>query len=236
MQDLIQAAYWVILLITAGCIILVNGQKPGEQQKTTQMIIGFIGITMVGYCFRIEADTLQELVLAQKLIYLGGCNLYYFMLMFYLQHCHIELDFRIKAPLLLINCILTAVTFTLDKHQLLYHSYWVETVDGFYILQKEYGFFHILYIGEVILYCLAMIIIALWYLSKSQGSRRAQSFQLLMVALCPSIPYVMEKVFDLPYDIVPFGMIAGLMLMLYLMYVKNYMICIISPRNMSLPL
>lgn len=221
MREWIMAAYGVILLICIVCVILVNRQRPSREQQVMQMIISFISILMTGYFFRIEADTLSELVIAQKIIYLGGCSLYYFMLRFYLLFCRIKLDNRLNAFLILENVVMTVITFTFDRHQLFYRSFRMIKKQGFYILDKEYGPFHMVYIVGVLAYCMAMFAVSVWHTKVSRKNRNKQSWQLIIVALCPTVPYVIEKIYDLSFDIVPFGLAVGVGLMLYLMYFER---------------
>lgn len=221
MQLWITIAYGIILVACAVALMLVNRQKPGKEQQIMQMMICFTGITMMGYFFEIEASTLEGLVIAQKLIYVGFCQLYYFMLLFYLKYCHIRLNSKVKAGLIAINSMMTLITFTFDKHKLFYRSYRVVENSGYYVLDKEYGVFHSFYVAEVLLYSLAMILIAVWHINSNQKNRNVQSLHLISVALCPATLYMVEKIFDLSFDLVPFGIMLGLVLIMYLIYGEN---------------
>lgn len=116
------------------------------------------------------------------------------------------------------NFLMMVITFSFDRHHLLYKSYHIVRKDGFFILHKEYGPFHTIYMVEVLLYCLAMIVITLWHIQEKRRNRNWQSFELLLVALCPTSCYAAEKIFDLPYDVIPYGLAASMLMMLHLVY------------------
>ena len=218
MQTLIPILYGSFLVACCICMAMVFKQHPSKEQKVMQMVLCFICVTMVGYCIRINATDVEGLVISQKLIYLGGCHLYYFMLRFLASYCKMELPKNISHLLLVVNCFMTVVSFTMDQHTLLYKSYHAQEVDGFLSLNKEYGPLHTLYVVSVIVYCLYMIGIVLVYIYKNRAYKAWESLQLLMVVICPSATYALEKVLDPPFDIVPIGLMMGVLVLMYLMY------------------
>lgn len=59
MQSWMEIAFEIILLICVCGIFLINRQKPCKEQQIMQVIVAFMGITMLGYYFRITADTME---------------------------------------------------------------------------------------------------------------------------------------------------------------------------------
>ena len=221
MQEGISVAYGVILIISMINVFCLSRQKPGRAQQIMQWVVSFSAVMMIGYWIRIKADTIDELMVAQKLIYLSGCFLYYNMLLFLLEYCHLKLPVVAEYMLSIINCCMMAVTVTFDKHHLLYRNYWDEVQDGIYVLVKDYGPIHSLYIIFMLLYFLAMLVVAIWNIYKNKGIRRKQSFLLLMVVVVPTTAYLTEKILELSYDLIPFGVLASELLSLYLMYAEK---------------
>ncbi|MGN0505859.1 MAG: HD domain-containing phosphohydrolase [Lachnospiraceae bacterium] len=221
MQEILPIAYGVIMIISMGFLLLLAWQKPGREQQIMQWVATYIMIMMLGYWIRSEADTIGELITAQRLIYLAGCFLYYYMFLFFLKYCHVDIPVRCQHILGIMSCILMLLTVTFDRHNLLYRSYEAKMQDGVYYLDKEYGPLHTIYILTMGLYLLAMFVITVRYLGKSSGHRRMQGVLLLFVVLCPTVAYAAEKILDLPYDLIPFGVLLGELLMMYLMYIDK---------------
>ena len=221
MQTVIGVLYAVILIACCVCMAMVFRQHPSKEQKMMQMVLCFICVTMVGYVIRLNSTGVEGLIISQKLIYLGGCHLYYFMLRFLAHFCKMELPKRLSHILIVINCLMTVVSFTMDSHTLLYTSYEAKEVSGFLTLEKEYGPLHTIYVLSVILYCLYMIGIVLRYIYKNRAYKARTSLELLFVVLGPSLTYLLEKVLNLPFDIVPIGLMIGVLLLMHLMYVER---------------
>ena len=221
MQGGLAVVYGVILIISIVFLFLIVTQKPGREQQIMQLVATFIMMMLLGYWIRSEADFVDELIIAQRLVYFAGCFLYYYMFLFFLKYCYVDIPGFCKRILNLVNFAMMICTVTFDRHKLLYRSYEGKLQDGFYYLDKEYGPLHTAYILLTIGYLLAMIVVAVFYLGKSSGHRRIQGIFLFLVVLFPTVTYVAEKVLDLPYDLIPFGLLMGELLMMYLMYIDK---------------
>lgn len=221
MQGIFSIVYGGILIISIVFLFLIVTQKPGREQQIMQLVATFIMMMLLGYWIRSEADSVDELIIAQRLVYFAGCFLYYYMFLFFLKYCYVDIPGYCKHILNLVNFTMMICTVTFDRHKLLYRSYEGKLQDGFYYLDKEYGPLHTAYILLTIGYLLAMIAVAVFYLGKSNGHRRKQGILLFLVVLFPTVTYVAEKVLDLPYDLIPFGLLMGELLMMYLMYIDK---------------
>lgn len=213
--------YSLALLISVLCLYLILRQRPGEGQKTVQTLTSFICVLMTGYWLSISASTLEGMVIAQKVIYVGGCYVYYYMLLFYLEFCRIKIPKIVSEMLQAFSFFMMLIAFTFDHHKLLYKSYYLGEMRGVTILEKEYGIAHHAYIAMMACYCIAFLVLAVrFYRNNHRKKERMQSLILLLVALCPTASYILQKT-TTKVDLVPFGLCISLVLTIYLIYVER---------------
>ena len=191
MREFLFVGYSLSSLISIFCLYLILRQRPGEGQKSVQTLTSFICILMTGYWLSLSASSLEGMVIAQKVIYAGGCYVYFYMLLFYLNFCRIRIPRIVSELLQAFSFGMLLVAFTFDHHKLLYRSYSLGEVNGVPILEKEYGIAHHAYIAMMACYCVAFIVLAVhFYRNNKKGKRRTQSLILLLVALCPTASYI----------------------------------------------
>ncbi len=221
MKEFLFIGYSLSSLISILCLYLILRQRPGEGQKSVQTLTSFICILMTGYWLSINASTLEGMVIAQKVIYAGGCYVYFYMLLFYLNFCRIRIPRIVSELLQAFSFCMLIIAFTFDRHQLLYRSYSLGEANGVPVLEKEYGIAHHAYIAMMACYCVAFIVLAVrYYRTHLKGRRRTQSLILLFVALCPTASYILQKTAS-KVDLVPFGLCISLVLIIYLIYVER---------------
>ena len=73
MREFLVGGYSIAVLISILCLYLILRQRSGEGQKAVQTLTSFICILVTGYWLSITATTLDGMVIAQKVIYAGGC-------------------------------------------------------------------------------------------------------------------------------------------------------------------
>lgn len=221
MREFLLIGYSIASLVSMFCLYLILRQQPGEGQKSVQTLTSFICILMVGYWLSISAQTLEGMVIAQKVIYAGGCYVYFYMLLFYLNFCRIKIPQPVSELLQAFSFCMLLIAVTFDHHSLLYRSYSLAQEQGVLVLEKEYGIAHHAYIVMMACYCIAFIVLTVrFYRNNQKGRRRTQSLLLLLVALCPTGSYILQKTFA-KVDLVPFGLCISLVLIIYLIYVER---------------
>ncbi len=129
MQEIFSIAYGVILVISIIFLLLLARQKPSREQQIMQLVATFIMLMMLEYWLRINGDSMDELVMAQRLVYFSGCFIYYYMFLFFLKYCYVDIPAYCQNFLNIVNFIMMAFTITFDRHKLLYRSYEVKIQD-----------------------------------------------------------------------------------------------------------
>lgn len=219
MLNLLNITYTFALLLSLTCIFLVIVQKPRAEQQTALLIsiCGFI--TTMGYWSSIQAKDLSTILFAQKLVYVGGAYLYYLILIFILQYREINVSIWFHTICSIINTCFMLSVLTADKHQLFYKSYRYVIEQGVPCLVKEYGILHTLYFVVAIAYMLIILFTVLKIIALRRGAyANFNSVGLLLLAIIPTSTYVMEKLMDSSYSLVPIGMVIAELILVSLMY------------------
>lgn len=229
MSNILFVSYSFCMLLAVGCVMVTALQKPGKEQKTILMTTFFVAVTAFGYWESLLTDSLGMRMLAQKLIYIGGCNIYYLMLLFCLQYTRIMLPKKWKwihwCCMFFNEAIMLSVLFC-EYHPFFYKSISFGIKGGIPYLEKEYGFLHSCYIVSVFLYSVAIMAVGVLHWKRERRSVRRKKYGalgLILAIFLPTAFYVMEKLLDLRVYIVPFGLVlAESILIILVYYVKIY--------------
>ena len=137
------------------------------------LVFTLIPIVNLGYVLRMNANNLESILSAQKIIYLGGCFLVYFIMRTILSLCRIPFS-RVMRTLALffISCVYSTV-LTIGSSPIFYSSARYEVIDGQAVLLREHGPAHHVFYGMVIFFFLVSFGAIIYsYLMKKQVSRK----------------------------------------------------------------
>ena len=137
------------------------------------LVFALIPIVNLGYVLRMNAAGLNEALLAQKIIYLGGCFLIYFIMRTILSLCRIPFSRTMRTlSLFFITCVYCTV-LTIGTSPIFYSFASLENIDGHAVLLRKYGPAHAVFYAMVIFFFLVSIIAIIYtYLKKKQVSRK----------------------------------------------------------------
>ena len=229
MFEFFSLSYFVILVFAIVCMftVVVRRQRTSESHTlsgTMQMIVVFACASMIGYTLRVIAVTPEEYIFGEKFILLGGCFIYYFMLCFYRRLCRIGIPRWFMFILAFISSALSAASFTFTRHSLFFRSL-TPYSDGVHYNQAklEYGPLFYLYVIMIAVYSVSLVAMSAWNLWVSRKKKRKVTAVLLLVAAicCPAAPFVADLLINSKYEIMPFGFLSGLMILMYLLYGEN---------------
>ena len=130
-----------------------------------------IPINLLGYMKMATATTVETAILANHLVYLGGCFLQLFAFLVVCNLCHI--DFKPWARLLLFGWSITMYlcSMTVGYSQIFYKSVTLERRHGVSVLIKEYGPVHTLFYVTIVLYMAATLGVLIYsYFKKTEAS------------------------------------------------------------------
>jgi len=212
----IYALYAAGVILSGVCVYLTFLQKPSEEQKITLLLTVLCSAIWIGFYGSLLSDSKELLVYANKIRYLGACNVYFVIFLFYIRYYHLHVTRWMKYGLFTLSLVLTLMTLTFDHHTLFYKSFEVEISNGVPSLSKDYAFGHNLYVGMVILYTILFLYFYIRKVRNDKAYDRFNSLILLLVILVPSFLYIIEKVVEPVMEYVPFGMLTTTVFLIYL--------------------
>ena len=215
--------YSMGLVISTICIIGVALQKPSDEQKLMLLIAFFAFLLSLGYWLGIQANSAAAIIIAYKLMYLGGCSLYFLFVLFFVRY------YKIKAPILffpvfgLLCILLTGATLTIDLHHYFYQSFTFAYETGVPVLIKEYGILHTIYLVMEAAVALGLIVLVIVQSSKRKDKEKWEPFLLVAVPLIPAAIHLSKLYQPTQIDLASIGILISEMLLIVLIYrLKSY--------------
>ncbi|MDO9493536.1 histidine kinase N-terminal 7TM domain-containing protein [Acetobacterium sp.] len=218
MYDSLIILYSIGLVISIICIIGVALQKPSDEQKLMLLISFFAFLISLGYWFGIQSNSVEAIIMAYKLMYLGGCSIYFLFVLFFVRY------YKIKAPKLffpifgLLCILLTGATLMIDQHHWFYQSYTFAYETGVPVLIKEYGILHTVYMVMEAAVALGLIIIVIYQSSKRKDKEKWEPFLLVAVPLIPAAIHIGRLYLPTQIDLASIGILISELLLIVLIY------------------
>ncbi len=124
---------------------------------------------------------LEEAILAQKIVYIGGCYLL-MMVMFYIaEMCHISFPRWLKIAFVGIDTIFYAGVLTIGFLPIFYKNTIYHYVDGFVVLEKQYAPMHtVFYIFKVLEFAISFGLLT--YALRKRPQASSKSIKLLFLS------------------------------------------------------
>ena len=147
------------------------------------VIFTIIPIACLGYLGLSLSQNLDTSLFSQKIVYLGGSFLTFFITMCVLNLCEINVSRFFRLFLFAVNSIIYALILTIGYSKLYYKN--VSYVEGAGLgnMVKEYGPFHyVFYVNLIIYLVFGLIVIIYSLLRKNQISNK------ILVLLTPPEP------------------------------------------------
>lgn len=185
------------------------------------IVFTLVPIACLGYLMQGQAQTVGELTLALKIIYIGGCFLQLFILYSVFSLCKIEIKKPLRIMLFVICAMLYVSVLTIGYLPMFYKSISLEIVGKTKIVVKEYGIAHtFVYIWIVLLFTVSMIAIFYSWAKKRQVPRTIISLLVIPDVICVFSFFVGRKIFS-RVDLVPLGYVIAQFVFLLIAYRVN---------------
>jgi len=212
--------YLAVFIMVACCVVLCT-HSSSRMQRLALLVCISLTMCCLGFLFRSEAVDADSFIVGQKLVYAFVTHGMFLMLLFILEYCKFSIPKAVKLVFHTLNFIISFVVLTLDHHDLFYKSYWEVEVDGYCVLEKEYGFMHTVAVGLFVLYMAAAVVIAVAFSIKNIKKRSKYVWRLLIAVMLPCIAYIIPKITDTNNDLQPIAFEAFSLIMLYMIYENN---------------
>ncbi len=167
-----------------------------------------IPIVNMGYVFRIQSENLEEALMANKLVYLGGCYLILFVLLSILELCDINVSRKFSVVLILISTVIYSFALSTGDYDIFYKSVSFDISDPTH-LAKEYAFGHTCFYIMVIAYFVAGLVAIIYSLKmKSQVSDKTL-WLLFMTQSIAIVAFFIGKVVTIRYELTPLAYVIA---------------------------
>ncbi|HAZ05932.1 MAG TPA: hypothetical protein DCY58_06295 [Acetobacterium sp.] len=210
--------YSIGLVISIICIIGMALQKPSDEQKLMLLIAFFAFLISLGYWLGIQANSAEAIIIAYKLMYLGGCSSYFLFVLFFVRY------YKIKAPILffplfgLLCLLLIGATLTMDLHHWFYQSYAFVYKTGVPVLLKEYGILHTIYMIMEAAVVVGLIVVVIDQSRKRKDKEWWEPLLLVAVPLIPAAIHLSKLYLPIQIEIAAIGILISELLLIVLIY------------------
>ena len=174
---------------------------------TFTMVYTIITVTCLGYVMYAASRSLGEAVLAQKIVYIGGCFLQYFIMLSVFNLCEIKIRKWIVGLLFICCVILYGSVLSIGYRPLFYKDLSFEIVDGTSVLHRSYGPMHFFSYAMICMFCFVSIAAIFYsYFRKKQVSKMILLLLFLPVIISVLSYFVGHKITK-SIDIIPVGFV-----------------------------
>ena len=182
------------------------------------LYFAFVPIALAGYVLLSLSETLDAALIANKMIYIGGCYLPYFMMMCVLEHCGIPFPKGFRVFFLTVSSIMYLGCFSSGYLPFFYKSVSFEKIGDFSIIHKEYGFMHTLfYIWLFIIFLISIITTVYSFFFKKNMSRKIVLL-LFIPGFLTFLSFFVGRIFTNLFDVTPFAYVASQAVFLLIVY------------------
>ena len=188
------------------------------------LVYALIPVANLGYLLYSKAESYEAALMAQKIIYIGGCYLLLIIMLIVFSLCHIKLHSLVKVGFMTLSTLVYISVLSIGNSEIFYKKPIIfYTVNGIPNLDKKYGFMHTVFTTMVIGYfALGLIAIIYSLIKKNQVSRR--NIYFLFISEAVSIfAYFLGKITNSNVDLVPLSYVcAQLMYLLIINRISLY--------------
>lgn len=177
------AYYLVFFVISCILTVILTARWRKRFDVNLPLIFLCVNICNLGYVLYYLSGDLEEAVLANKIIYLGGCFLPLLVLFLVIRLCRFRVSRWIKAVLLTVTMIVFAGAMTTGIYPVFYKSVEYRLVDGIVYLDKRYTIFHTFFNVILISYFVAGLVLMVY----TSVKRKDVSHKVLALLVLPGL-------------------------------------------------
>ncbi len=163
-----------------------------------------LGVANIAYLFLAVSTDLNELILANKITYIGGLFAPFLVFLIVSKICGITPPKLYTGGLFIATIVVLSLVFSTGYSHIYYDEIYLKNWNGIAYIDKTYGPAHVVYI--ILLYgqiAVSMGIVIYTLFRKKSISKRTVSI-LLVAVIASSIVYLLERIFGVELDLMPF--------------------------------
>ncbi len=212
---------YISVFVMLACTVLISTQTSSKMQKLALLISGCLTMSSIGLLYKSEAVNAAAYILGQKIGYAFIFHGLFLMFLFILEYCRFSIPKFFIWFFEGVNFLITFAVLTMDYHTLFYKSYTEIQMDGYVLLEKDYGILHTLAVALFLIYVLAIIVTVVIFMIKNIRRRSTYVLRLLISVLIPFAAYVIPKLTDSSDNIHVISLAIFSIIMIYLIYRNN---------------
>ena len=198
-----QIYYLTMLIISVLATLVFVWKSSSNTDVYFSLIFAIIPIADLGYVAMSVSKNTEEILLANKIVYIGGCFLSLFIVMSIISMYSLSVHKAFTIFMFGSSFIVYALIFTAGFNSAYYKSVDFEIIDGVPTLVKEYGPVHALFYVFVITHALIGISVIIYCSMKKEGVSIRTLVLFSLAELFSICSYFGTKVFHLNFEIVP---------------------------------
>ena len=169
------------------------------------LIFTCIPISQMGYVALAYSRNIEAAVLANKIIYIGGCFLPLLITLSIMSLCKINIPNSVSALLFLSAFGIYGTVWTIGIAPLFYSSYDFAVINGIgQLVNKEYGFAHTSFYAIMVAYILIGIIAIIYSYSEKKEISRSIILLLIIPEFLSIFSFFGGKIFSFGFEILPY--------------------------------
>ena len=183
-------------------------------------IFTLIPIANIGYLFLSLSTNVLEATICNKIIYLGGCFLTFFITMCVWNLCNIKVSRYIRFLLFILSTLMYILVLTIGYRDYYYKDFYIDESTGEFV--KVYGIGHSFFYVLVVVYLLIGVSTIIYTLIKKTQSSKTVTLLLIIPEFLAFAGYFGNNMFGRKIDVMP------------LTYVLAQIVYLLIVRRMSL--
>ena len=173
------------------------------------MIFTLVPVSCLGYVLQEQSESLEGLIRAMQIIYIGGCFLQLFILLSIFHLCGISIHKGLRTGLFLVCACLYASVLTIGRRDWFYSDIAFGMIGSSPTLIRRYGPMHSVFYAVLILFFLVGIVtIAESLYRKKQVPRRILYLLMIPDGICMLSFFVGRRIIR-TVDFVPLGYVIA---------------------------
>ena len=192
-EDIMHIYYYLLMLITSAILMLMlvrKWRKRFDVSLAVMFIIVFV--SNLGSLLYFCSHNLDEVLAAQKIIYIGGCFLPMMFFFAVIRLCRLPAAKWMKTVMVSVSMLLYALVLTIGVYPLFYSSASFAIIDNVVTVTKTYTIFHTVFNSVLLLY----FVLGLCVLVYTYHKRIDVSVKILKLLMVPFLVSIAAFWFD----------------------------------------
>lgn len=212
---------YIICLIFSFSLLLWLLITDVRESVNQYIMVIVIIVSNFGYLSLACSSNLEEALLSQKLVYVGGCFLPMLFFLTVCELCHIAIKKSVLISLVSVQTFVFLCVCTIGWLDIYYSEVSLCSYNGVSYLSKEYGPLHALYPVTMISYFALAIIITVYSISKRRSVNKKHLQSLIVFSGIAIALYFFDRICLRHYTVMPVSYIIIMMGALFPIYQSN---------------